>query len=708
MEYAVSYAGRQHVEQLQPLDSAKVLRQKLDETAEAKALLQQGASVPVPSLEGMEMILSLLGTGYVFTEQDFSHLHQFLVSCAQLSKYMASKAEAAPRVSSYATTMYTLSRLKTEIEQCIRHGQVVDTASKDLLKTRKRIVVFEERLKRQLDTLMNKYRSILQENMISMRNGRYVLPIKKEHRRQVAGSVLDESASGQTVYMEPAEIGAVQFELSALRAEEAREVTKVLMQLSAVAEQFSQELHVNVDTVGMYDFLFAKAKYALALGAVNVELNEQGRIDVKEARHPLMGRQMVPLDVQIGQSFQTLVITGPNTGGKTLTLKTVGLLTAMVQSGLLVPVKEGSQFAIFQSIAVDIGDGQSIEHALSTFSAHIRNVIEILQVTDHSTLVLIDEMASGTDPGEGVALSIAILEELHKRGATVIATTHFNEIKNFASATAGFQNARMEFDEETLQPLYRLRIGEAGHSYAFLIAMKLGIPRAMIERSREINQHGFAGAQAGMAAQVEQAGGEDFVRRVEEKEEESETGRGQGFLVGALLDQIGSAEQVVAVESEWAGSEGRSESGEWLGGTERLDSGERHGDGERSSSEKRSDTTARSASTELARQESQADSPAPGGRKRFAIGDCVFVSSLGRTGIVCTVEDGKGNVGVLIQNQKFKINQKRLTLQIEGKELYPDDYDMDIVFETKENRKKRKLMGRKHVDGLSIETKREE
>ena len=708
MEYAVSYAGRQHVEQLQPLDSAKVLRQKLDETAEAKALLQQGASVPVPSLEGMEMILSLLGTGYVFTEQDFSHLHQFLVSCAQLSKYMASKAEAAPRVSSYATTMYTLSRLKTEIEQCIRHGQVVDTASKDLLKTRKRIVVFEERLKRQLDTLMNKYRSNLQENMISMRNGRYVLPIKKEHRRQVAGSVLDESASGQTVYMEPAEIGAVQFELSALRAEEAREVTKVLMQLSTVAEQFSQELHVNVDTVGMYDFLFAKAKYALALGAVNVELNEQGRIDVKEARHPLMGRQMVPLDVQIGQSFQTLVITGPNTGGKTLTLKTVGLLTAMVQSGLLVPVKEGSQFAIFQSIAVDIGDGQSIEHALSTFSAHIRNVIEILQVTDHSTLVLIDEMASGTDPGEGVALSIAILEELHKRGATVIATTHFNEIKNFASATAGFQNARMEFDEETLQPLYRLRIGEAGHSYAFLIAMKLGIPRAMIERSREINQHGFAGAQAGMAAQVEQAGGEDFVRRVEEKEEESETGRGQGFLVGALLDQIGSVEQVVAVESEWAGSEGRSESGEWLGGTERLDSGERHGDGERSSSEKRSDSTARSASTELARQESQADSPAPGGRKRFAIRDCVFVSSLGRTGIVCTVEDGKGNVGVLIQNQKFKINQKRLTLQIEGKELYPDDYDMDIVFETKENRKKRKLMGRKHVDGLSIETKREE
>ncbi|ELK42749.1 MutS2 family protein [Brevibacillus agri BAB-2500] len=642
MEYAVSYVGKKHVAHMQPLDSAKVLRKKLDETAEAKALLAHGASVPIPSLAGIEQMMSLLGTGYVFTEADFSHLHQFLASCAQLSKYMASKAPIAPRVSSYALTMYTLGRLQAEIEQCIRHGQVVDTASKDLLKVRKRIVVMEERLKRQLDSLTNKYRSIMQENVISKRNGKYVLPIKKEHRRQVAGSVVDESASGQTVYMEPAELGAVQFELAALKAEEAREVTKVLMQLSAVAEEFSQELHVNVETVGMYDFLFAKAKYALALGAVNVELNEDGLIDVKEARHPLLGRQMVPLDFQIGKSYKSLVITGPNTGGKTLALKTVGLLTAMVQSGLLVPVREGSRFAVFRNIAVDIGDGQSIEHALSTFSAHIHHVIEILRVTDSSTLVLIDEMASGTDPGEGVGLSIAILEELHRRGATVIATTHFNEIKNFAAATDGFQNARMEFDEETLQPLYRLRIGEAGQSYAFVIAMKLGIPPEMIKRSREITQSGFAGARRGE----------------------------QGALAAA---QVSEKQAVTMREAEGQAAEQQSNQDQQpLPPTPEID-------GE----------------------------PPATKKKPFAIGDCVFVSYLGRTGIVFSTADAKGNVGVMIQNQKFKINQKRLSLHIESKELYPADYDMDIVFETKENRKKRKLMSRKHVEGVSIETKQE-
>ncbi|TKI54584.1 DNA mismatch repair protein MutS [Brevibacillus antibioticus] len=650
MEYALSYAGKKHVEQMKPMDSVKVVRSKLDETAEAKNILQNGASVPIPALEGMEKILSLLGTGYVFGVNDFTNLYLFLTSCSQLMKYMAAKAQLAPRVSTYAASMYDVPKLKNEIEQSIRHGQVVDSASKDLLKVRKRTIVMEERLKRQLDSIMNKYRSIMQENVISTRNGRYVIPIKKEHRKQVAGSVLDESASGQTVYMEPSEISTVQFELTALKAEEEREVTKVLMQLSAFAEEYAHELTVNVETVGLYDFLFAKAKYALAIGGANVELNEKGIIDVKEARHPLLGPKMVPLHMKIGREYKSLIITGPNTGGKTLTLKTIGLLTMMVQSGLLVPVQEGSRFSIFRNIAVDIGDGQSIEQALSTFSAHIHNVLEILQVTDSSTLVLIDEMATGTDPGEGVALSIAILEELHRRGATVIVNTHFNEIKNFASATAGFQNARMEFDEETLQPLYRLRIGEAGQSYAFLIALKLGIPSEMIQRSREITRNGFTTTTTERLEQYQDVAQEEYEAphyvetRIIEKPEEVE----------------------VAVEEERQ---------------EHLP---------QEISEKATDTPA-----------------TPTRDKPFAVGDCVFISYLGRTGIVFAAEDSKGIVGVMIQNQKYKINKKRLVLHIEGKELYPADYDMDIVFETKENRKKRKMMSRKHVEGISIETKPE-
>ncbi|MGG4449729.1 DNA mismatch repair protein MutS [Brevibacillus sp. HB1.4B] len=652
MDYALSYAGKKHVEQMMPMDSVKVVRSRLDETAEAKNILQNGASVPIPALEGMEKILSLLGTGYVFGVNDFTNLYLFLTSCSQLTKYMATKAQLAPRVSSYAASMYDATKLKNEIEQCIRHGQVVDSASKDLLKVRKRIVVFEERLKRQLDSVMNKYRSIMQENVISTRNGRYVIPIKKEHRKQVAGSVLDESASGQTVYMEPTEISTVQFELTALKAEEEREVTKVLMQLSAFAEEYTYELTVNVETVGMYDFLFAKAKYALAIGGANVELNEKGIIDVKEARHPLLGPKMVPLHMRIGREYKSLIITGPNTGGKTLTLKTIGLLTMMVQSGLLVPVQEGSRFAIFRNIAVDIGDGQSIEQALSTFSAHIHNVLEILQITDASTLVLIDEMATGTDPGEGVALSIAILEELHRRGATVIVNTHFNEIKNFASATAGFQNARMEFDEETLQPLYRLRIGEAGQSYAFLIALKLGIPSEMIQRSREITRNGFTTTTT-------------TTERLEQyQDREQEEYEALHYVETRIIEKP----EEVEVEVE---EERREQLSQEI-------------------SEKAADTPVK-----------------PERDKPFAVGDCVFISYLGRTGIVFAAEDSKGIVGVMIQNQKYKINKKRLVLHIEGKELYPADYDMDIVFETKENRKKRKMMSRKHVEGLSIETKRE-
>ncbi|MFF0825443.1 DNA mismatch repair protein MutS [Brevibacillus sp. NPDC003359] len=654
MEYALSYAGKKHVEQMMPMDSVKVVRSKLDETAEAKNILQNGASVPIPALEGMEKILSLLGTGYVLSVSDFTNLYLFLTSCSQLTKYMATKAQLAPRVSTYAATMYDAPKLKNEIEQCIRHGQVVDSASKELLKVRKRIVVFEERLKRQLDSIMNKYRSIMQENVISTRNGRYVIPIKKEHRKQVAGSVLDESASGQTVYMEPTEISSVQFELTALKAEEEREVMKVLMQLSAFAEEYMHELAVNVETVGMYDFLFAKAKYALAIGGANVELNDKGIIDVKEARHPLLGPKMVPLHLKIGREYKSLIITGPNTGGKTLTLKTIGLLTMMVQSGLLVPVQEGSRFSIFRNIAVDIGDGQSIEQALSTFSAHIHNVLEILQITDASTLVLIDEMATGTDPGEGVALSIAILEELHRRGATVIVNTHFNEIKNFASATAGFQNARMEFDEETLQPLYRLRIGEAGQSYAFLIALKLGIPFEMIQRSREITRNGFA-ATTSTTERLDQY--------QDDGQEEYEA---PNYVETGIIEEPEEVEVTVEVEEE------------------------KHEPLPQEGSEKATDTQA-----------------TPKRDKPFAVGDCVFISYLGRTGIVFTAEDSKGIVGVMIQNQKYKINKKRLVLHIEGKELYPADYDMDIVFETKENRKKRKMMSRKHVEGLSIETKRE-
>ncbi|WP_054958564.1 endonuclease MutS2 [Paenibacillus dakarensis] len=636
--YAVSYIGKKHVREMKPLTQLKAVRHQLDQTNEAKALLQAGASVPIPSLEGIEPILQLIGTGYVLSEQDFTHTQQFLRSCRQLIRYMATKSHIAPVVASYASSMYELPALLSEIERCIYSGRVVDAASKDLAKVRKKIIVSEERIRRRLDQLLHKHRDILQESLVSKRNGRYVLPIKKEHRRQVSGVVLDESASGQTVYMEPNDVSGLQMELQALHTEEAREETKVLSELTALAEKYSAELQLNADTVGLYDFIIARGKYALSIGGRNVQLNDQGRISLKQAAHPLLGPGMVPLDFSIGHSYKSLIITGPNTGGKTLTLKTVGLLTVMVQSGLLVPVEEGSTCSVFEHISVDIGDGQSIEHALSTFSAHIRNVKEILETANDKTLILLDEMASGTDPGEGVGLSIAVLEELYRRQSTVVVTTHFTEIKNFASSTAGFENARMEFDTETLEPKYQLKIGEAGQSYAFVIAEKLGIPSSIITRSREI----------------------------------SETGRNQVHLFTAE-------------------SKDKEERNIFEDRTRDLEM-----------------TPSLTDADEQTDVEDTQSASNPGSvPPAYQLGDSVYVSSMKRTGIVCETIDSKGMIGVLIQKQKHKINHKRLSLHIAAKDLYPDDYDLDIVFETKENRKKRKLMKRKYVEGLQIETKPE-
>ncbi|RAV12963.1 endonuclease MutS2 [Paenibacillus contaminans] len=646
-EYAISYIGKSHVRIMEPSDDKKRVERMLNEADEARIVLDHGASVPIPSMEGLEPVMQLIGTGYVLSENELTLVARLIESTVQLMRFMEKREPVAPTVSGYAKSLHELKGLRSEIERCIRHGRVDDHASKELAKIRSKITIAEERVKKKLESAMNKYRSYLQESVVSMRNGRYVLAVKKEHRKLVAGTVLDESASGQTVFMQLHDIAGQQLELAELRAEEAIEEGKVLGMLTGLVEESKHELSVNMETLGYYDFLFAKAKLAKTYDGRKVALNTEGRMAIKSGRHPLLGGKSVPLDFRIGGAYRTLIITGPNTGGKTVSLKTIGLLTLMAQSGLLVPVGEGSRLAVYTHVAADIGDGQSIEQSLSTFSSHIRNVIEILKTAGPSTLVLLDELATGTDPGEGVGLSIAVLEELHRRGTTVVATTHYNEIKNFAERTPGFQNARMEFDTETLQPLYKLRIGEAGQSYAFFIAQKLGMPEAIVERSREI----AAGAGAAAAA-----------------------------------DRGGESERL----SNGADAERASQDGDWPESWE--------DDGEAAEADAGSADAAKAEPAEAAAEENEsADRP-------LQKGDCVWIQSLGRTGIVSELPDARGNVIVLVQKQQVKINVKRISLYIESSKLYPgDDYDMDIVFESKDVRKKRKLMSRKHVEGLMIE-----
>jgi len=625
MELSKTYIGQQHIQRMQPLTEVRVIEALLRETEEARTVIQHGVSVPIPSLEGMEHIISGIGKGLLLTENELMLIRQLLESTDQLKRFMVKKESVAPHVTSYASSLFELREVRGEIERCIRYGQVVDEASTELSRIRKKMHITEERMKKKLDTTLQRYGSYLQEHVIGLRGDRYVLSVKKEYRKMVAGSVHGESASGQTVFIEPADIVSLTYELSEYRSAEAQEVYKVLGHLTELIEAHLHELNINLETIGHYDFLFAKAKYAQIIDGKEASLNKNGLIRIEGGRHPLLGKSAVPLDMTIGGVYRTLIITGPNTGGKTVALKTVGLLTMMIQSGLLVPVSEGSSFHVFTAIHADIGDGQNLEQSLSTFSSHIKNIIGILQAAGPSTLILLDELATGTDPGEGVGLSIAVLEELYRKGATVIASTHFNEIKNFAEATTGFCNARMEFDLETLEPLYRLTIGEAGHSYAFYIALKLGMSPAIIERSREITYP---------ISPIQSATTEKSRQNLE--------------------SQLNPTSPV-------------------------------------------SPTNPTNPTSSVSQKALPADPISPKEKRGFEIGDCVWIHTLKRAGIVRSLPDHRGNLVVLVKDERITINHKRISIYIERKQLYPEgDYDMDIVFESKDVRKKRKVMNKRH------------
>ncbi|ANS76902.1 DNA mismatch repair protein MutS [Paenibacillus yonginensis] len=634
MRFAVSYEGRRRIAELVPEEKLAVAERKLAETAEANAIIAKGASVPLPSLEGIELVISLLGSGYLFGEQDFAAVAQFLRSCSQLRKYMAGKMELAPLVASYALSLCEEQRLQDEINRCIRHGRIEDSASKELEKIRRKMNTLKERIHKRMQTVLSKYSSLLQEQLISTRDGRYVIPVKKEYYRQVKGTVLDQSTSGQTVFVEPEEISSLQFELNVLLGDEAREEAKILAMLSSMLEASAAELKQNIEITGTYDFIFAKGKYGASIGGRAVPLNAGGEIRLVGAKHPKLLQTMVPLDISLGGKTKGMIITGPNTGGKTVVLRTIGLLTLMAQSGLLIPAEDGSRVAVFQNIRAVIGDGQSLEQSLSTFSAQISSLSQMLETADGSSLMLIDELAAGTDPAEGMALSIAILEELGRKGAMVAVTTHFNGLKEFAAQTPGFCNARMEFDPVSLKPLYRLTIGEAGQSYALEIARRLGMDGGVIERSRQLIHH-TAGRQASRQDEAKAA-----------------------IPVMPVMPVMSESQEELLAEEPESPPE-----------------------------------------PEPAGQEEMSVNQRPA----YEIGDAVWITSLNRMGIVCAPEDSRGMLGVQVQKQKLKINHKRLKPYISRSELYPgEDYDLDIVFESKENRKLSKQFGKRHVEGRAI------
>jgi DNA mismatch repair protein MutS2 len=386
--------------------------------------------------------------------------------------------------------------LESEIENTIaENGDVQDDATPELSRLRREIRLGQQRVREKLENILrsSEYQKYFQETLVTIRGERYVIPVKQEYRQHFPGIVHDQSSSGATVFIEPMAVVNLNNDLKQAQSAERIEVERILQMLSAKIAQVADTLQTNSDILAQLDFVFAKSKLALDMKAHCPQINADGWVNLRQARHPLIpAAVVVPIDIYIGKLFSTLLITGPNTGGKTVALKTVGLFALMTQAGLFVPAAEGAEMPVFQGIYADIGDEQSIEHSLSTFSAHMTNLVRILSRVQPGDLVLIDEIGIGTDPDEGATLAMAILEYLHGLGARTIATTHFSELKTFAYTHAGIENASVEFDHQTLRPTYRLLIGVPGSSNAFQISRRLGLSDSIIERARQLinKEHG--------------------------------------------------------------------------------------------------------------------------------------------------------------------------------------------------------------------------
>ncbi len=487
-EFAVSSSGVKLIDEIHPSDHIDRIKNQLAETSEAKAILMKTSAVPLQDLIGVENIMNKLGKGTALQPEELATLCKLLKSTKKIKRFMEDHASLAPKISQYAYSMFELSEVIEEIDKCIVNNLVDDGASPALEKIRKKIYVAEGRIKSKLANIINSssYKKYLQDTNITIKNDHYVISVKSEYKKEVSGNVIDKSTTGSTLFIEPLVVGALQGELTSLRFDEDKEVYQVLLYLTLMVASCVREITINIETQAFYDFVFSKAKYSRSIDGNSAHVTLSGYTKIVNGRHPLLGAHCVPLNFEIGQNYKALVITGPNTGGKTVALKTVGLFTAMIQSGLHVPVDEGSTFSIFTDILVDIGDGQSIEQSLSTFSSHIKNIIEIIKSATKYTLVILDEVGAGTDPTEGEGLAIAVLETLYDKGSTLIATSHYSEVKAFAATQKGFINGSMTFDVATLKPLYQLSIGIAGESNAFIIALRLGMSQRIIEKAHKI------------------------------------------------------------------------------------------------------------------------------------------------------------------------------------------------------------------------------
>ena len=610
-ECAVSDDARLVLDGLTPYLHETVCKQKMAETTSARRVLDALGAPPLGMMKGLTEALALSEMGAMLTPAQLTDVALFCAACKRVTAYLKRCATQDPVLASYAEGYSQMPDLQANIESCVSEDRVYDEASPMLRDLRRKKNTLETKIKEKLNQILQSRKQYLADGYITSRNGHYVLPVQRRFQSQFGGTVIDASGTGATVFMEPSAITAYQSEMTQLIVGEDAEERRILYTLSAQVAQYADDIRRSMKTMTALDVLFAKAKLSAAMRANPVDIGGERRLAILKGRHPLLNPETcVPLDFVLDQGNRGVIITGPNTGGKTVAMKTVGLLTLMAQCGLHIPCAENSYIAMQDACWCDIGDSQNISQNLSTFSGHITNVIHILASASRDSLVLMDELGSGTDPAEGMGIAVAVLEELRQRGCMFLVTTHYPQVKTYAETAEHVQSARMAFDPSTLAPLYRLEMGKSGESCALLIAQRLGLaPHLLARAHREVY-----GADKAFG---------------------SDTGKALPPPKSRLIRPA---------------------------------------------------------------PEKEIDNPA----RKFTMGDSVIVLPERETGIVYRPADETGDVIVQVKGVKRVVKHTRLLLQVSASELYPPDYDFSVVFDTVENRKANRVLGKRYDPSVAI------
>lgn len=670
-ELAGSRLGKDLCASLVPSSKINEITRMQKETSDALSRIFRKGSLGFYGLHDIRPSLKRLEVGSTLGIIELLHISSVLDATLRIKAYgTRDNVELNPdTLDEMFTSLEPLSPLNNEIKRCIiSEEEIADDASAALKSIRRSIKIANDKIHEQLNSIVSSSnsRTMLQENIITMRNGRYCIPIKQEYRSQFPGMVHDQSSTGSTLFIEPMSVVKLNNDLKELAIKEQEEIEKILAELSELAGAEIENLANNIRTLTELDFIFARASLSKNMKGSEPIFNEKGFINIKKGRHPLIDpKKVVPIDIVIGREFNLLVITGPNTGGKTVSLKTVGLFTLLGQAGLHIPAFDGSELAVFEDVYADIGDEQSIEQSLSTFSSHMTNTVSILQKANYKSLVLFDELGAGTDPTEGAALAMSILSYLHKKNVRTMATTHYSELKIFALSTEGVCNASCEFDVETLRPTYRLLMGIPGKSNAFAISSKLGLPDYIIKDAEDRigkQDKSFEDVISDLERsritieqdQIEISKSKEEIkvlrRRLEEKNEKIDKAKDR------ILEQAREEARTILQEAKDHADRSIKNFNKWSaeGGIRKDMENERNALREKLN-ESESKLSIRS----------KAKSNTKNKPKDFKIGDAVLVISLGLKGTVSTLPNAKGDLFVQMGILRSQVNISDLEIIVE-------------------------------------------